>query len=45
MTAGPRYSLGTDHAENTASSSPTIFAWARCLAMALVLLRAYEVVA
>jgi hypothetical protein len=34
-----------DCTENTASNTSSIFAWARCLAMDLVLLRAYEAVA
>jgi hypothetical protein len=39
------YSLSMDHTENTASNSSSTVAWARRLAMALALLRAYEAVA
>jgi hypothetical protein len=38
-------SLSTDHAENIASSSSSIVARTLCLAMALVLMHAYEAVA
>jgi hypothetical protein len=39
------YSLSTDHAENIASNSSYIVAWAGRLAMALKLVHAYKAVA
>jgi hypothetical protein len=45
MAACRRYIKRADRTENTFSNSSFIVAWARCLAMALALLHAYEAVA